>query len=398
METAVDGPLVIVPARVTLVPQEAPVETGHQLNAIEEVHAGDTGRAAFQQHEPLLERKERLVDAERARVGLVTAERIGTAMVVVVVKFHIARTQTHQRRCPRHELAERKVGAGIRQVLPEVLASHAAAAFAIGHVTVAVAVVALAHMREHVLKIHAPAGIELAVAVIESETDSQFRQERGILQIAPGNSPQQRQVRQHLVVQIQVEQDAVLLETADVVVAVGHEELEVPPERETEEVWRTRVERILVLVEERIHRRAVLHLGADILAQHVQVRKRKPEHQAVAVRLLARRRRNPAEDFLEAVSQCTAITGNRHFREQVQVLQAEFLGLEILGGERLAHLVQEFAFHHAGFRVLKALERNRGNHRTVGTTGHSRTGKGGRRRQQNSKTSYFYKIFHDFTK
>ena len=186
------------------------------------------------------------------------------------------------------------------------------------------------------------------------------------------------------------------LEIADVVVAVGHEELEVPAEREPEQVGRTHVERILVLVEERVDRRAVLHLGADILAKHVEVCKGGSEHQAVAVGLLARRRRNPAEDFLERVLEARAITRDRDFGKEVQVLQAELLGLELFLRERLPHAVQEFAFHHAGLRVLKSLETDRRDDRTVDTAdrGGGRIRKCGRDKRKQGKARNFQTISH----
>ena len=69
VDTAIDGTFVVIPAGAALIPEQAPVETGHQLNPVEEVDTPDTRGTALQQNEAFLEREQGLVDPERARIG-----------------------------------------------------------------------------------------------------------------------------------------------------------------------------------------------------------------------------------------------------------------------------------------------------------------------------------------
>ena len=110
-------------------------------------------------------------------------------------------------------------------------------------------------------------------------------------------------MRQHLVIQVKVHKPAVVLVAMDVIVAVGAQELKIPAKRKAEQVWRTHIESVLVIFEERIRRSTILHLGTDVFAQYVEVRKRKADHQPVAVGFLPCRRRNPAENFLEGIGE-----------------------------------------------------------------------------------------------
>ncbi len=178
----------------------------------------------------------------------------------------------------------------------------------------------------------------------------------------------------------------------NIVVTVGHEEFKIPAEREPEQIRRTDINRIFILVEKRIQGRTVLDLGTDIFAKHIQVRKRNAKHQAVAVSRFTCRGRNPAEDFHERVCQSSAITPSRDTRKQVQVLQAALFKFKLFGRERLPRLIQQFAIHHAFLGTLQSFVLNRRNDRTIRTS--RNISKGCNSSYSKSKANYFHIFFH----
>ena len=139
------------------------------------------------------------MDTQVRGIGIMPAEGVRTAMIIVVVEFHVARTVAHERRRPRYETPESLVGARVREKFPEAFAAHPCT---VSGTAVGIAVVTLAYMREHILEIHAFARIELAIPVIERKAKTYLRQECRLPQITGGKGPEQRQVWQELVFQI----------------------------------------------------------------------------------------------------------------------------------------------------------------------------------------------------
>ena len=179
-------------------------------------------------------------------------------------------------------------------------------------------------MGHHVFVINSLASINLAVAVIKGKARTKFRQEGRILQVPANKRSQNVQVRHEFVVQVQIPKPAVVIIAANVIVTIGVRKFKIPTQRSPEQIRRTCVESILVVVEEMPSRCTELDFGTDIFAKHIQVRKGKPKHEAIAVSRFASRCRNPAEDFLEMIREISAFTPRRNLGKQVQVLQTAF--------------------------------------------------------------------------
>ena len=237
------------------------------------------------------------MDAQTHRISLVffsakrtaatTTESIRATVIVIIVEFHITRTVTGKRSRAGHETAQGPVSASIRQKFPVVFAAHFLAELVYGHI--AIGFVAKPYVSQHIFVVDSLTGIQFAVAEIEGKTQTEFRQEVSIFQYATGDCPQERKMRQYFVIQVKIHKPAVILIAMDIIVAIGAQELEIPTERNAKQVWRTHIEGILVILEERIRRSTILHLGSDVFAQYIEVCEREADHQPITVRFLPSR-------------------------------------------------------------------------------------------------------------